>query len=219
MTLSLSGPAGRLEASISGSRQAELRWVLAHPHPLYGGTMENAVVIAAQKALLDSDAEVLRFNFRGVGGSQGVHDRGNGERDDLRSAFDFLSQRRPHRPTGVAGYSFGAAMALSLLDSEAAGIPAALLLLAPPLTHYDFSTLLQSDLPLAVIYGEEDDLTPPGLIADNTAERRAPTVVKALAGAGHDLGSAADPHLLRGALAACSTWLRAQVQQRRPPNT
>lgn len=111
-TLFLNGPAGRLEALLNeGEPTAAYAALVCHPHPLYGGTVHNKVVYAAMKALNGFGFPVLRFNFRGAGLSEGTHDDGRGEEDDVRAALDWLSQEF-HRPLLFAGFSFGAAIGL-----------------------------------------------------------------------------------------------------------
>jgi uncharacterized protein len=103
----LRGPAGRLEALLNtGAPSAGYSVLVCHPHPLGGGTMHNKVVYHAMKAFLGLGLPVLRFNFRGTGLSEGVHDNGRGEQDDVRSALDWLDQRF-HLPILFAGFSFG----------------------------------------------------------------------------------------------------------------
>ena len=98
-SLSLDGPAGRLEALLNlGASDAGYSALVCHPHPLFGGTMHNKVVFHAMKALNGLGLPVLRFNFRGVGTSAGEHDRGHGEQQDVRVALDYLaSVRQAHR--------------------------------------------------------------------------------------------------------------------------
>jgi alpha/beta superfamily hydrolase len=108
-SLFLAGLAGRLEALLwtSSSAVPPLLAVVCHPHPLYGGTMHNKVVYRTAKALHSQGATVLRFNFRGVGQSEGAHDNGRGEQDDVRAAIDYLVTEFPGRPVLLAGFSFG----------------------------------------------------------------------------------------------------------------
>ena len=112
----LDGPAGTLEALFEAPEQGELREValICHPHPLYGGTMHNKVVYRTARALREAGAAVMRFNFRGVGGSQGKHAEGIGEIDDARVALDWLRGRYPGLPYTLAGFSFGSRVILSL---------------------------------------------------------------------------------------------------------
>lgn len=108
----LNGPAGRLECLLNvGSEDAQYAAVVAHPHPLFGGTMHNKVVFHAMKALNSFGFPVLRFNFRGVGTSEGVHDNGRGEIDDVQTALEYM-RNEYHLPLVFAGFSFGAATGL-----------------------------------------------------------------------------------------------------------
>src|SRR6266852_2531738 len=108
----LDGLAGRLEALLNvGAPEAAYAALVCHPHPLYGGTLHNKVVFHAMKALNSFGFPVLRFNFRGTGLSQGEHDHGAGETDDVRTALDWLD-REFHLPLIFAGFSFGAAIGL-----------------------------------------------------------------------------------------------------------
>ena len=108
----LNGPAGRLEALLNaGAPGATHAAVVCHPHPLFGGTLHNKVVFHTMKALNSFGFPVLRMNFRGTGLSQGEHDYGNGEVDDVRTALDWLDAEF-HLPLILGGFSFGAAVGL-----------------------------------------------------------------------------------------------------------
>jgi uncharacterized protein len=111
-SLFLEGPAGRLEALLNaGAENATHAAVVCHPHPLFGGTLHNKVVFHTMKALNSFGFPVLRFNFRGAGLSQGDHDHGNGEVEDVRAALSWLDAEF-HLPLLFAGFSFGAAVGL-----------------------------------------------------------------------------------------------------------
>jgi alpha/beta superfamily hydrolase len=111
-SLFLEGPAGRLEALLNaGTENATHAAIVCHPHPLFGGTLHNKVVFHTMKALNGFGFPVLRFNFRGAGLSEGEHDRGNGELEDVRTALDWLAAEF-HLPLLFAGFSFGAAVGL-----------------------------------------------------------------------------------------------------------
>ena len=111
-SLFLEGPGGRLEALLNaGASDATHAAVVCHPHPLFGGTMHNKVVFHTMKALHSFGFPVLRFNFRGTGLSQGEHDHGQGEVDDVRAALDWLAAEF-HLPLVFSGFSFGAAVGL-----------------------------------------------------------------------------------------------------------
>lgn len=115
--------------------------VICHPHPQYGGNMDNNVVMAAAQALQETGHSTLRFNFRGVGGSEGRYDGGSGEVDDVRAAIRFVREKAGgDAPVILVGYSFGswvAARALQKGDSVAH-----LILISPPTSMFDFSSVL-----------------------------------------------------------------------------
>src|ERR1700678_3050977 len=115
----LEGPAGRLEALLNaGAENAAYAAVVCHPHPLFGGTLHNKVVFHTMKALNGFGFPVLRFNFRGAGLSQGEHDHGDGETEDIRTALDWLDHEF-HLPLIFAGFSFGAAVGLRVACPDA----------------------------------------------------------------------------------------------------
>lgn len=114
-SLFLNGPAGRLEAlheEPGGGRAVTRAAVFCHPHPLYGGTMRNKVVFRLARAARESGAAVLRFNFRGVGVSEGAYDEGRGEQDDCRAALAWMRSRYEGLPLLAGGFSFGSRIAL-----------------------------------------------------------------------------------------------------------
>jgi uncharacterized protein len=114
-SLFLAGPAGRLEAILMlPEGEPEAAGLVCHAHPLHGGIMHFKVVFRAAKALQQHGVAVLRFNFRGVGLSEGSHDQGRGEQDDVRAALDELERRFPGRPAVLGGFSFGSQMALQV---------------------------------------------------------------------------------------------------------
>ena len=106
----LAGPAGRLEAMLEEpeDRAPRLAALVCHPHPLYGGTMHNKVVFRMARGLREAGVAVLRFNFRGVGASEGAHAHMTGEIEDARAALAWLRTRYPELPFALAGFSFGA---------------------------------------------------------------------------------------------------------------
>ncbi len=111
-SLFLEGPAGRLEALLNaGDDKATHAALVCHPHPVFGGTLHNKVVFHTMKALNGFGFPVLRFNFRGAGLSEGEHDHGSGEREDVMTALNWLDHEF-HLPLIFAGFSFGAAVGL-----------------------------------------------------------------------------------------------------------
>ena len=118
-SLFVDGPAGRLEALLNaGAGNATHAALVCHPHPLFGGTLHNKVVFHTMKALNSFGFPVLRFNFRGAGLSQGEHDHGKGEVDDVRAALDWLDAHY-HLPLTFAGFSFGAAIGMRAACADA----------------------------------------------------------------------------------------------------
>jgi alpha/beta superfamily hydrolase len=128
--------------------------VLCHPHPLYGGAMDNPVVTAAAEAAVEEGFQTLRFNFRGVGESEGTHADGVGEKDDVRAAIEFLSSKVDGSSLILVGYSFGARVGLpvAIEDARVKGMVA----IAPPLEMYDFDFLKGSKKNKLVIVGNRD---------------------------------------------------------------
>lgn len=212
--LRLTGPAGELEAVLSGPAEPALAAVVSHPHPLYGGTMDNLVVLETERALARAGAAVLRFNFRGVGASQGEHDGGDGERFDLAAAIAALRERRPELPLLLAGYSFGAIATLSLLADPGLRPDgcSAVLLLAPPVAYAGARRGSAGGARVAVIYGERDDLTPATALTDQAATWSDRRSLFPVAGAGHDLGTFGDPSALRLALSEALRFLLAPAE-------
>jgi len=155
-TLFLDGPAGRLEAQLwtSAAVTPAMTALVCHPHPLYGGTMHNKVVFQAAKSLHRAGLPVLRFNFRGAGLSEGEHDRGRGEREDVRCALDYLAREFPGRSVVLAGFSFGAWVGLRV-GSEDARVTH-LIGIGTPVNDSDFSFLRGSKKPKLFVVGTKD---------------------------------------------------------------
>lgn len=130
--------------------------LVAHPHPLGGGTMHNKVVFRAARALGEVGWTTLRFNFRGVGASTGVHDEGRGELDDVRAALDYLQENYPAQQILLCGFSFGAWVGLQvgITDERVSR----LIGIGTPLSKYDFSFLRECRKPLLLVHGERDEL-------------------------------------------------------------
>jgi uncharacterized protein len=150
---------GRLEALLEEPESPPQRAVVVcHPHPLFGGTMHNNVVYRMARALARQSFAVLRFNFRGVGTSSGVHGDGVTEQEDVRAALDFLADKNPDVPLWLAGFSFGARVGLDV--GVADDRVASLLGVGLVPRMFDFSFLIASHKPKAFIHGEEDELGP-----------------------------------------------------------
>lgn len=167
-SLFLDGPAGRLEALLNaGAENATHAALVCHPHPLFGGTLHNKVVFHTMKALNSFGVPVLRFNFRGTGLSQGEHDQGIGELEDVRSALDWLDAEY-HLPLIFAGFSFGAAVGLRAACADhrvdaliGVGVP-----VAPVATDteqprvYAFDFLHECTKPKLLVSGARDQFGP-----------------------------------------------------------
>jgi uncharacterized protein len=156
MNITLNGPAGELEA-IYDIAPVPSGWaaVVCHPHPVYGGTMHNRVVVRIARAFLAHGANVLRFNFRGVGASQGGYDGGVGEQADVAAAFEYLKTEHPDAPLALGGFSFGSWVGFRAALAESR--VSALLGVGIPTRHFDFSFLYRSPLPKWVVQGGEDE--------------------------------------------------------------
>jgi alpha/beta superfamily hydrolase len=149
------GPAGRIEAILKEPAAPVTRAaIVCHPHPLFGGTMHNKVVYRIARAFQDAGFAVLRFNFRGTGRSQGEHDDGRGERDDLRAAMKFIEEKFPRAELWLAGFSFGSAVMLraAACDERARAIVAA----GVPASKYDFTEIARCNKPKQFIQGSLD---------------------------------------------------------------
>jgi len=151
------GPA--LEGRLGAVATPRGGFVVCHPHPLYGGDMDNPVVIRAVEVAQAAGYATLRFNFRGAGASEGVHDKGRGEQEDVRAAMASLAAHVPAGSRiGAMGYSFGAAMAAR---ATRPGVPEAPLgLIAPPLGMYDLDFLETSPGRLLLVAGTVDSYCP-----------------------------------------------------------
>lgn len=152
----LEGPAGRLEALLWTSPVANpsLTALVCHPHPRFGGTMHNKVVFRVAKTLHRRGVPVLRFNFRGAGLSEGEHDKGKGEADDVRAALDFLAKKFPGRPILLAGFSFGAWVGLraGCADERVTELVG----LGIPVNDSDLSYLKSCAKPKLILQGSRD---------------------------------------------------------------
>lgn len=146
---------GHLEALLKESLTPFAAVVICHPHPLYGGTMNNNVVYRVSKALVDAGASVLRFNFRGVGASTGQYGDGIGEEEDARAALDFMQDRYPRVPLWMAGFSFGARVGLTVGTRD--DRVKKLLGIGLALKMFDYAFLSACRKPKAFIQASQDE--------------------------------------------------------------
>lgn len=178
------GPSGSLEALLEvASTTPRAAAVFAHPHPLYGGTMHTRAVYHATKALARVGAVVLRFNFRGVGASDGAHDGGPGEMDDYRAALDFVAAKYPGLPLWAAGFSFGSWVAWNVaLDDDRIGL---MLGLGLPVNLFDFTPVKASSRAKFLIHGDRDEVIPLREIRKFYAELHEPKELVVIEDADH----------------------------------
>jgi alpha/beta superfamily hydrolase len=180
----LPGPAGRLEALLDepdGAPRAAV--VFAHPLPTRGGTMHTKVVFQSAKALTRIGCVVLRFNFRGVGRSDGTWDNGRGELDDYRAATDFLASKYPDLEMWAAGFSFGSYIAMTCgADDERM---CALIGIAPPVDRYEFASVKLSAKPKFIIHGERDEIISLKAVREFYARLEEPKELVEIDRAGH----------------------------------
>lgn len=157
--------------------------VVAHPHPLLGGTMQTRAVYHAAKAFTAIDVAALRFNFRGVGKSAGTFDEGGGEKDDYRAALAFAAERFPGLPLWSAGMSFGSWIALTVGAED----PRVTLLvaIAPPVDRYAYDAVKTCTKPKFVIHGELDEVVSVGEVRKLYAEMPEPRELVVIEGADH----------------------------------
>jgi alpha/beta superfamily hydrolase len=213
----LRGPAGRLEALLNpglnpkmdpgfGITAPPLAVLLCHPHPLHGGTLHNKVVYRAMKVFIGLGLPVLRFNFRGTGRSEGSHDAGRGEQDDVRAGLDWLD-REFGLPLLAAGFSFGSNMALraGCVDPRVQGLVA----LGAPVEaagrRYSYDFLAQSTQPKLFLNGTEDIYSPHALLEQMLLSVPEPRQVAWIADADHFFVGR-----LGEMQAALRTWMQAQ---------
>jgi len=148
--------------------------VVCHPHPLFGGTMDNKVVYTVARAFEQLGAPAIRFNFRGVAASTGTYDEGRGEGDDALAVIAWGRQRFPGTPLWLAGFSFGGAVALRI-ESQAA--PERLVVVAPGVTRLegaDFAAARAAEptCPWLIVQGGADDVVPAPAVLRWAAERQ-----------------------------------------------
>ena len=159
------GPAGELELMTTwpAQLQHETVAIICHPHPLFQGTMKNKVVSTLFRAFDALGMPTLRFNFRGVGLSTGVHAEGVGEQDDLEAVMAWVTGVLPGYEVSLAGFSFGSYIAAAVANREPV---VGLVTVAPPVHHLAFYKLNRIRCPWLLVMGDQDEIVP---FADVTA--------------------------------------------------
>jgi alpha/beta superfamily hydrolase len=155
--LDIPGPVGNLEAIFEFPSDGEILGaaVVCHPHPQHGGTMHNKVAHTLARAFVRSGFAVLRFNFRGTEGSDGEYDEGVGELDDALAAVDWIAEQQPGVPLWLAGFSFGAAIAVRAAVARRVD---GLVAVAPAIYRFAGNLQGQPECPWLIIQGDEDEL-------------------------------------------------------------
>ncbi len=159
----IAGPAGAIEiaAHVSGDSPPRAVAIIAHPHPVFGGTMDNKVITTLARAMFDAGAATYRFNFRGVGKTEGAHDDGRGETDDLLAVLAYAQQTHPGKPLWLAGFSFGGAVTLAASAQIAAD---EMVLVAPAferMSHWaNIAGGGKPPVSTLLIHGENDETVP-----------------------------------------------------------
>jgi uncharacterized protein len=208
----LRGPAGRLEAILNTGRpDAPFAALVAHPHPLGGGTMHNKVVYHAAKAFSHFGLPVLRFNFRGTGLSEGAHDEGRGEVDDVRAALDWLTAEF-NLPTLFAGFSFGSNVGLRACcgDPRIRGLVGIGLPVRAAGRDYTYKFLPEcGSVPKLFISGDHDEFSPQGILQSVLVSASEPKRIIWIEGADHFFaGVPQSPDSKLGLMnAALRSWL------------
>jgi alpha/beta superfamily hydrolase len=154
----LPGPAGALECVCDvpeATDEVPATIVLSHPHPLHGGTMHNKVVTIMERSMRELGLRTVRYNFRGVGQSEGEFDDGYGETDDLFAVTEWVRRTRPGDALWLGGFSFGAYVSLRAAQNLALG---QLIMIAPAVGRYEFAHLAHPDCPWLIVQGDEDDV-------------------------------------------------------------
>lgn len=219
----LRGPAGRLEALLNtGADDAPYAALVCHPYPPAGGTMHNKVVYHVMKALSGFGLPVVRFNFRGVGLSEGAFDEGRGERDDVRAALDWMAENFS-RPILFAGFSFGSYVGLRACcdDHRVAGRVGLGLPVRAAGRDYTYHFLQSCAGPRLFLSGDHDEFSPREVLESVFAGLPEPKRLEWIAGADHFFqGVPGSPsskiHLMQEAL---QSWLRDNfsLREMKPP--
>jgi uncharacterized protein len=183
MRVMIEGPAGPLEASIEEGSEAPSAYALVcHPHPVFGGTMDNKVVTTVARAFNACGIPAVRFNFRGIGASAGRFDDGRGETEDAAAVAAWGAQHFGTRAVALAGFSFGAYVAMRLAQTLP---PSRLIMIAPPVGRFEFTPFAAPLCPWLIVQGDADDVVDP-LAVRAWAEAHQPSArLLMLAGVGH----------------------------------
>ncbi|MFW0094410.1 MAG: alpha/beta hydrolase [Coxiella endosymbiont of Haemaphysalis qinghaiensis] len=157
----LNGPAGKIEVitALTSYAKKAVMGIICHPHPLYGGTMNNKVVITTAKAFEQLGVKTVRFNFRGVGKSEGHYDNAVGEADDLKAILRWVKEEAcPNDEIWLAGFSFGSYVAAKVANTDTD--ISRLITIAPAVNNYNYKVFTNIVCPWLVVVGTQDELVP-----------------------------------------------------------
>lgn len=161
-TILFQGAAGKIEMLLTPADESRPQRpataIICHPHPLYGGTMTNKVVTTLARTFREAGLRTVRFNFRGVGKSEGVHDEGHGETDDVLLIIAWIKKLFPHDEIWLAGFSFGGFVAANAASQSSV---ARLFCVAPWALRFKTAQMKPITCPWVVIQGEKDEVVPP----------------------------------------------------------
>ncbi len=184
-SLRIPGPTGALElmATCPDEQKAVgATGVICHPHPLQGGTMTNKVVHTLARAFGDLGLRTVRFNFRGVGASEGVFGNAEGELEDLLAVLDWTRACRPHDVIWLGGFSFGGYVAARAAQQ----VPVAqIVTVAPAVNLYPFASMRSPNAPWLVVQGDDDDVVPANAVNEWAQRMQPPPTIVMLSGVGH----------------------------------
>jgi hypothetical protein len=184
--LTIQGPVGRLEAKLGEPKQADSIVILCHPHPDHHGSMDNKVITTLARACQRIEIATLRFNFRGVGNSEGYYSGGVGERMDLEFVGNWLAKYRPQLKQAVAGFSFGSAMAVAVSTFQ----PFQWLITVAPPVDRDYWPVLPAKFDWykhwLIVHGDQDQVVEPQTIASYwSVQLKQQPVLRWLTGSDH----------------------------------
>ena len=188
--VSIAGPAGGIEAllempaedKIAGAIVDARFGVVCHPHPLYGGTLDNKVVYTIARAFVELGVPSIRFNFRGVGSSAGSYDEGRGETEDALAVIAYGRERWPGASLWLGGFSFGGAVAVR---AAAHARPETLVTAAPGITRVAMTGVASPACPWLIVQGDADDVVEPAAVRDWASRQSPAPILRLLPGAGH----------------------------------
>lgn len=179
----IQGSSGQLELAVARQTEKAAPWgVICHPHPLFGGTMDNKIVTTLTRVFQHFKLNTIRFNFRGVGKSEGAFDKGRGELDDLMAVIAWLRTQAPVAPLWLGGFSFGA-----YVSAKAAMTlqPEVLVSVAPPVVNFLMSDVEPVLKKWVLVQGMQDDVVSPEAVIEWAKERTSPPEILTFPNAGH----------------------------------